>query len=146
MKGLKGEPNLMELRPRQRGSAARLIFARVENGYKILAVACNKDEFQAAVRHARERADFRYRSDSGLSQRALAERLGTRQPQVARLESGEHNPRFETLVNIVRVTGIEFCIDFVPEGRESKLTSKRAQQQAGSRSLQGGVSVIAASA
>ena len=41
-----------------------------------------------------------YRSDHGLSQRALAERLGVSQPRVVELESGEKNPQVETLVKI----------------------------------------------
>lgn len=88
---------------------------------------------------------IRFRSDNGLSQRALAERLGVTQPRVAKLESGEHNPELDTIAHIVRVTGMEFCIDFVPEGQTSKLTTRRAQKQAPATVRQG-VSVIAASA
>ena len=43
-----------------------------------------------------------YRVREGLSQRALAERLGVKQPYVARLESGEHNPELPTLVKLSR--------------------------------------------
>ena len=37
MKSLKGEPNLMELWPRQGNSAVRSIYTRVDDAFKILA-------------------------------------------------------------------------------------------------------------
>lgn len=87
----------------------------------------------------------RYRSEHGLSQTALGRALRVSQPRVSTLESGEHNPDLDTVAHIVAVTGIEFCFDFVPEGRSSKLTTLRARKQGASRGT-AGVSVIAASA
>jgi hypothetical protein len=55
MKSLKGEANLMELRPRQGNSPVRPLYARVETGFKILAVAASKDDFDSAVDRARAR-------------------------------------------------------------------------------------------
>lgn len=55
-KSLKGQTNLFELRPRGGGSPVRPIYMRVNDGYKILAVACVKDQFDTAVSSARERA------------------------------------------------------------------------------------------
>ncbi len=89
---------------------------------------------------------IRYRAEEQLSQTSLAERLGVSQPRVAKLESGEHNPDFDTVAHIVAVTGIEFCFNFVPEGRKSKLTTKLARDQGVSATLYRGVSVIAAAA
>jgi len=65
-----------------------------------------------------------YRSDHGLSQRQLAERLGVSQPRVVELESGEKNPQIETLVKIAAKTGLEFAIDIAPIGQEPKLVGK----------------------
>ncbi len=65
-----------------------------------------------------------YRSDHGLSQRALAKLLGVSQPRVVELESGEKNPHIETLLKISATTGIEFAIDIVPTGQEPKLVRK----------------------
>ena len=65
-----------------------------------------------------------YRSDRGLSQRQLAERLGVSQPRVVELESGEKNPQIETLLKITAATGLEFAIDIAPVGREPKLVRK----------------------
>jgi DNA-binding XRE family transcriptional regulator len=65
-----------------------------------------------------------YRSDHGLSQRGLAERLDVSQPRVVELESGEKNPQIETLVKIAAKTGLEFAIDIAPVGQEPKLVGK----------------------
>jgi DNA-binding XRE family transcriptional regulator len=65
-----------------------------------------------------------YRADHGLSQRALAERLGVSQPRVVELESGEKNPQIETLVKISAATGLEFAIDIAPVGRQPKLVGR----------------------
>src|SRR5918911_4907480 len=66
---------------------------------------------------------IKYRAANKLSQRALAERLGKKQPYVARLESGETNPDLETLVNISRALGIEFVIDIAPAAKTELVTS-----------------------
>jgi DNA-binding XRE family transcriptional regulator len=65
-----------------------------------------------------------FRSDHGLSQRQLAERLEVSQPRVVELESGEKNPQIETLVKIAAKTGLEFAIDIAPIGQEPKLVGK----------------------
>jgi DNA-binding XRE family transcriptional regulator len=65
-----------------------------------------------------------YRSEHGLSQRALAERLSVSQPRVVELESGEKNPQIETLVKIAAATGLEFAIDIARAGQEPKLVGK----------------------
>jgi DNA-binding XRE family transcriptional regulator len=89
---------------------------------------------------------IRYRSEQSLTQTALAQQLGVSQPRVAKLESGEHNPDFDTIAHIVQVTGIEFLVDFVPAGQESKLTNQRAREQGGAQTPYRGVSVITATA
>lgn len=53
----------------------------------------------ATIRQAREAA--------GLSQAELAERIGTTQSAVARLESPRSNPRVETLDRAIAATGQE---------------------------------------
>ncbi|MGH2846131.1 MAG: helix-turn-helix transcriptional regulator [Thermoleophilaceae bacterium] len=71
-----------------------------------------------------------YRAERGLSQGALAQRLGMKQPQVARLESADHNPSIDTLIKLVGVLDIEFVIDIHPARQEAKLVNKRAQTTA----------------
>jgi transcriptional regulator with XRE-family HTH domain len=68
-----------------------------------------------------------YRTDHGLSQRALAKKLGMTQPQVARLEASEHNPTIDTLARLAQTLDIEFAIDVHPRQRAPKLLSGRAQ-------------------
>jgi DNA-binding XRE family transcriptional regulator len=58
-----------------------------------------------------------YRIEHGLSQTKLAERLGMKQPAVARLEAGDQNPRWETLIRISERLGIEFQIEIRPKKR-----------------------------
>lgn len=89
---------------------------------------------------------IKYRAEHELSQRALAERLGVKQPYVARLEGGETNPEVETLINISRVLGIEFMIDITPAKRAPKLVTKRVREQHVAQERDGVSVVFAASA
>ena len=72
----------------------------------------------------------RFRGERRLTQKALAESLNMKQPQVARLESGEHNPSIETLARLAAVMDIEFNIDIRPNGRRPRLATRRAQTDA----------------
>jgi ribosome-binding protein aMBF1 (putative translation factor) len=88
---------------------------------------------------------IKYRAANKLSQRALAERLGKKQPYVARLEAGETNPDLETLVNISRALGIEFVIDIAPAAKTPTLVPQEvAAEHATTR--RSGVSVVVAAA
>jgi len=57
-----------------------------------------------------------YRAQHGLSQTALARRLGMKQPAIARLEAGDHNPSLDTLTRLAQGLGMEFHIDVTAEG------------------------------
>ncbi|MEJ7816796.1 MAG: helix-turn-helix transcriptional regulator [Rubrobacter sp.] len=59
-----------------------------------------------------------YRAEHSLTQRQLANRLGMKQPAVARLESGEHEPTLATLARLSRGLGLEFHIDITPEAMQ----------------------------
>lgn len=72
---------------------------------------------------------IRYRADNELSQSGLAKTLEISQPRVAKLESGEHNPRIETVIEITRKTGIEFAFDSALATAEPKLLTKVAKEQ-----------------
>ncbi len=71
-----------------------------------------------------------HRAEHSLSQTVLGKRLGMSQPAVARLESGEHNPTFPTLLRISDALGIEFAIDIAPSGHEPQLIGNRARRNA----------------
>jgi ribosome-binding protein aMBF1 (putative translation factor) len=72
-------------------------------------------------------AIVRHRAEHDLSQRELAERLGMKQPQVARLELGEVNPSMETLMRVSAQLGIEFTIDVRPAGTPAHNVTKQTQ-------------------
>ncbi len=57
------------------------------------------------VREARRRA--------GLTQRALAEKAGTTQSAIARLEGGRTAPSFETVLSLVRACGFDLDVMLV---------------------------------
>jgi len=57
-----------------------------------------------------------YRWKLTLTQEQLADILGVKQPQVARLESGVVTPTLQTLLRISQCTGIEFALVITPDG------------------------------
>jgi ribosome-binding protein aMBF1 (putative translation factor) len=54
------------------------------------------------------------RNRAGLSQRALARKMGTTQPVVARLESGRARPSLRTLERFAEAPGSLMRISFMP--------------------------------
>ena len=66
---------------------------------------------------------IRYRTEHGLSQTALARKLRMQQPAISRLEIGETNPSWDTLVRLADVLGLEFLVDIAPAGKRAKLVS-----------------------
>jgi len=86
---------------------------------------------------------LRYRAEHKMGQRALAKKLSISQPRVVKLESGEHNPEIDTIINAVRQLGIEFVLDVAPASRKPALVTARAQR--GGAIAHDDVSVVAAS-
>jgi len=60
-----------------------------------------------------------YRAKRRLTQGQLAQRLGVRQPHVARLELGEHTPSIEMLQRLARGLGLRFIVEVAPARRGS---------------------------
>jgi ribosome-binding protein aMBF1 (putative translation factor) len=58
---------------------------------------------------------IRYRVEHGLTQTALARQLGIKQPAVARLEAGDHEPSVATLARLANRLGITLRLDVEPE-------------------------------
>ncbi len=87
-----------------------------------------------------------YRAEHSLSQTALAKRLQMTQPAVARLESGEHNPTFPTLMRLSDALAIELAIDIAPTGQEPQLIGKRARRNALESFEGNGCSVVVSAA
>jgi transcriptional regulator with XRE-family HTH domain len=82
---------------------------------------------RTAVARAVAMKVLEYRTEHGLSQRALAQKLDMTQPQLARIEAGEHNPTIDTLARLAQTLDIEFAIDVHPRRRVPKLLSGRAR-------------------
>ncbi len=59
---------------------------------------------------------LRYRTAHGLTQTAFGRLVGMRQPHVARLEAGEHEPSLSTLVKLASALGKGFIDDIKPDG------------------------------
>lgn len=89
-----------------------------------------------------------YRVKHGLSQAQLAKKLGMKQPAVARLEAGEHNPSMETMYRLSQALGIEFLVDIAPVGRQQMWVTPDAEKAEVVESLtteDGGRILVAAS-
>lgn len=59
---------------------------------------------------------LRYRTEHGLTQTAFGRMVGMRQPHVARLEAGEHEPSLSTLVRISAALGLDFTVEINRDG------------------------------
>lgn len=59
-----------------------------------------------------------YRNQQGLSQTAFARLVGMRQPNVARLETGDHEPSLSMLTRLAAVLGEHFTIDITAAGAQ----------------------------
>ena len=57
----------------------------------------------------------RLRISKGLSQAELAELVGTKQPGIARLESGKTEPKLSFLRRVAKALGYRLEIRFVPQ-------------------------------
>jgi len=60
------------------------------------------------------RAVVKARIAAGLTQEQLAQRMGTTQPVVARLESGRTKPSMSTLLKVAKATGTRPRFEFKP--------------------------------
>lgn len=75
---------------------------------------------RTALARAAANAVVRYRTEHGMSQRALAEMLGWKPSQVARLELGEHNPGMDTLTHLAQRLGLRFTMEIGPAAGRSR--------------------------
>jgi ribosome-binding protein aMBF1 (putative translation factor) len=90
-------------------SAAQIAAAELANP------EIRREHERTALAHAVAMRVIGYRVARGLSQSALARRLGMHQPAVARLEAGDHEPSLATLSRLAAKLGIEFHIDITPD-------------------------------
>lgn len=74
-----------------------------------------RDEFSIA------REIIRTRVAAGMSQKELAEKIGTTQSVIARLESGSHMPSVSTLKRVAEATHAKLRIELIPADDESHI-------------------------
>lgn len=60
----------------------------------------------------------RLRIEAGLTQAQLAEMVGTKQPGIARLESGQTQPTLDVLRRLAAALGMRLEINFIPADRQ----------------------------
>lgn len=80
----------------------------VKAEYEVLQAEFNLARQMIALRRA-----------SGLSQRDFAERVGIKQPQLVRLESGKQMPKLDTLQKLAVGAGYTVEVHFVPSDPQS---------------------------
>lgn len=101
-------------------------FRRREEADPAFAALCEDEQgkFDLAhlVRDLREAA--------GMSQAEVAEKLGTKQPSIARIERAESWPKIEMLQKLARVFGMRLKIEFVPAPRKRRSRKKVAATRA----------------
>ncbi len=73
-------------------------------------------------------AIIKYRSDHALTQAALGKLVGMTQPQVARIEDGEHNPSLETMTRLCDALGLELTLTIGPKQTERRVAPKALQR------------------
>ncbi|MBO0349203.1 helix-turn-helix domain-containing protein [Phormidium pseudopriestleyi FRX01] len=54
------------------------------------------------------------RASTGLNQREFAERVGMKQSQIARIESGKQIPKLETFAKLAAAAGYAIEVNFIP--------------------------------
>ena len=99
--------------------------------------AANDPEFAAASREEADKLKLarrirELREAKGLSQTQLAELIETKQPSIARIESGRALPRLEVLQRIASALGMRLTIDFekVPTPRRKRAKAAAVEHTA----------------
>jgi DNA-binding XRE family transcriptional regulator len=67
------------------------------------------------------------RIERGLTQQQLAERAGTKQPNIARFESGKNDPRLSFLRRLGHALGYEVQVQFVPLAEKREPPHEKAK-------------------
>ena len=70
------------------------------------------------------RAVITLREGIGLTQREFAAKVGMKQSQLARIESGKQTPKLKTLAKLAAAAGYEVEVNLVPVEREQKRDAK----------------------
>ena len=98
------------------GETYRTFSDYVNDERKVSAAERNRIEFEADLIGKLIEA----REEKGLSQRGLAELIGMKQPQIARLESMKGSPQLDTLFKVL--TPLGYTLSITPMGPEPNLS------------------------
>jgi len=79
-------------------------------------VAAVQEQLQPKLDLARQVLDLRLKR--GWTQQELAERAGTKQANISRLENARLNPSVDTLQKIARAFGVELAVILIPTPSE----------------------------
>jgi transcriptional regulator with XRE-family HTH domain len=72
----------------------------------------------------------RVRTDAGLTQAEIAERMGTTQSAIARMEGGGVRPTLETLEKLARAIGSDLVVGLAPDIADKRINSLVASGRA----------------
>ena len=75
-------------------------------------------------------AVLKYRYDHGLSQTALGRLVGMTQPQIWRIEEGEHNPSMQTITRLCDALGLEISLTIRPKSEQRQEIPAKLQRNA----------------
>ena len=127
---------------REAGDAPASVSWRAHRDQLLADPAVREEYERLAPRFSAVRALVAARTEAGLSQRELAERMGSTQAVVSRLESAAHSPRLDTLAAAARAMGYDLEVRFVPRpaatsAAEKKRTRRAAEGRGGYRAGKG---------
>ncbi|MBF1683370.1 MAG: helix-turn-helix transcriptional regulator [Selenomonas sp.] len=98
------------------GETYRTFADYMNDEHKVNSAERNRIEFEADLIGKLIEA----REEKGLSQRGLAELIGMKQPQIARLESMKGSPQLDTLFKVL--TPLGYTLSITPMGPEPSLS------------------------
>lgn len=72
----------------------------------------------------------KYRASQGLTQEAVAERIGTSAPQISRTEKAPENANVKTLMRYADAIGMELKVKLVPRSRHIATVGRKDKSRA----------------
>ncbi|QZY55781.1 helix-turn-helix domain-containing protein [Crassaminicella profunda] len=76
---------------------------------------CKSELYDNELNYKLVREIVRYRKERNLTQKELAEIIGTKQSAISRLESGRMNPSVDFLVKVANALNMKLDIKFITE-------------------------------
>lgn len=92
-----------------------IISADAVHGENMQRPGYRREHYRTQLANAVAIKVIQYRVDHNMSQADLARILNMKQPNVARLEAGDHAPTLAVLEKLSRVLGIDLSIDITPD-------------------------------